>query len=183
MIFQSLWSTVYFYIRPLIKWFLHRFTRLSELQRICYGEPKGAPRSMAAEESIQLSRNKQIVEMIKSLDEICDSSYLTDEEFRQQVVQSAVRTVMRAKRIKPSTNPDFPRLFGNCVAHIWSYKRLISILEQVRKVPYNSDELDHEEKLFELWRLLMPHTKLESRITKQWQDIGFQVRITKFFKN
>ena len=33
--------------RPLVKWFLRQTTRLCELQRICYGEPSGAPRTIA----------------------------------------------------------------------------------------------------------------------------------------
>ena len=33
--------------RPLVKWFLRQTTRLCELQRICYGETSGAPRTIA----------------------------------------------------------------------------------------------------------------------------------------
>ena len=38
---------VSWYLRPLIKWFLRQTTRLCELQRICYGEPCGSPRTLA----------------------------------------------------------------------------------------------------------------------------------------
>lgn len=38
---------VSFYFRPLIKGFLRLTTRLCELQRICYGEATGGPRSIA----------------------------------------------------------------------------------------------------------------------------------------
>ena len=37
--------------RPLVKWFLRQTTRLCELQRICYGETSGAPRTIAVGES------------------------------------------------------------------------------------------------------------------------------------
>ena len=33
--------------RPLVKWFLRQTTRLCELQRVCYGETSGAPRTIA----------------------------------------------------------------------------------------------------------------------------------------
>ena len=38
------------YLRPLVKWFLRQTTRLCELQRICYGEASGAPRTIAVGE-------------------------------------------------------------------------------------------------------------------------------------
>jgi len=31
-----------------------------------------------------------------------------------------------------------------------------------------------DEQLRQLWRLLKPDVELESIVTKQWQDIGFQ---------
>ena len=41
----GLWSYLYWYIRPALKWFLRKTTRLCELQRICYGEEFGYLRS------------------------------------------------------------------------------------------------------------------------------------------
>ncbi|KAI9278463.1 ELMO/CED-12 family-domain-containing protein [Phascolomyces articulosus] len=32
----------------------------------------------------------------------------------------------------------------------------------------------HEQKLLKLWKALMPETELESRLTQQWAEIGFQ---------
>ena len=46
----QLYSLVMWYLRPLVKWFLRQTTRLCELQRICYGEPTGAPRTLAVGE-------------------------------------------------------------------------------------------------------------------------------------
>ncbi len=44
---QSLIAWLYWYFRPIIKWFLRQTTRLCELQRICYGELIGAHRTCA----------------------------------------------------------------------------------------------------------------------------------------
>ena len=38
---------IYWYLKPLVKWFLRQTTRLCELQRVCYGEQTGAPRTLA----------------------------------------------------------------------------------------------------------------------------------------
>ena len=43
-------SVISWYLRPLIKWFLRQATRLCELQRVCYGETGGAPRTIAVGE-------------------------------------------------------------------------------------------------------------------------------------
>ena len=48
----SLLGLVTWYLRPLIKWFLRQTTRLCELQRVCYGEPSGAHRTLAIGEIV-----------------------------------------------------------------------------------------------------------------------------------
>ena len=47
---QSLMTWLYFCFRPVIKGFLRVTTRLCELQRVCYGERDGAPRTLAVGE-------------------------------------------------------------------------------------------------------------------------------------
>lgn len=171
MFFSDILSILYFYFRPFIKWFLHRFTRLCELQRICYGAPAGAARAHKVEMSLRLSRRDAIKDALKILDECVE--HCSDEEFRD-FIDRAVGTVMRAKKIKPKLHPDFARLFGRCLEQIWGYRRLFFTVEAMRTTQYDSDNLDHEKKLLQLWRLLMPNDRLETRITKQWQEIGFQ---------
>lgn len=69
---------IFSYIRPFIKWFLHVFTRLSELQRICYGAKAGAPRCHQIERSLQQSNQLEIKTMLRELDEA--APYATDRE-------------------------------------------------------------------------------------------------------
>ncbi|XP_037924732.1 ELMO domain-containing protein 2 [Hermetia illucens] len=171
MLFKNFLTYLYFYFRPFIKWFLRRFTRLCELQRICYGSPAGAARTRQVEMSLQLSRRREIREMMNILDN--EVEHCSEYELRE-LVKKMVMTVMMAKKIKPRNHPDFARLFGECVEQIWGYRRLICIVEAIRTDQYDPDNLNNEKKLFQLWSLLMPDDRLESRITKQWQDIGFQ---------
>lgn len=163
------------YVRPFIKWFLRQFTRLCELQRICYGHPEGAPRTKAVEQSLNLSRKPAIVYMVKHLNNIVQDD-LTERTFRERVVYSAVQNVLTCKKIKTKVHPDFAPLFHATVEQIWGYKRLYHAVEMIRMVAYDSENLSHEKKLLELWNLLMPTDPLQQRITKQWQHIGFQVR-------
>ena len=48
---QGLVAWLFYCFRPVIKGFLRVTTRLCELQRVCYGERAGAPRTMAVGES------------------------------------------------------------------------------------------------------------------------------------
>lgn len=165
---------IFVYIRPFIKWFLHTFTRLSELQRICYGARPGASRTRQVERSLYLSQQPEIKQLLRELDEAAE--YCNDEELLQ-FPSKAVAVVQRAKHIKSRIHPDFAALFGTCCLHIWSYKHLMHEVERLRSEAYDSENLEHEQKVLELWKLLMPEQTLKGRITKQWQEIGFQVRI------
>lgn len=175
-VWHKLFTYVYFTIRPVLKWFLHRFTCLCELQRICYGVASGAKRTKAIENSLAFTRTPALQELTQALDEAVSSS-MTDEEFTGEVTERAVDTVVRVKQIKRKANPDFNCLFETCVEQIWGYRRLVHMVEARRRIQYQSEDAEHERMLLELWSVLMPDTKLEGRITKQWQDIGFQVRV------
>ena len=61
-----------------------------------------------------------------------------------------------------------------CLCQICGYRQLISEVESMRRIPYNSENADHEALLAQLWSKLKPNTKLTSRISKQWTEIGFQ---------
>lgn len=169
----SIFPLIYAYVRPLIKWFLRRFTRLCELQRICYGYEKGACRKKAIEQSLDLSRTPRIKTLVGRLNdgikEHNESKHLNDE-----LIPYAVTTIMTIKRIKPKIHPDFHKLLAPCIESIWSYRRLCTEVDDIRLIPYDKSDAIHEEKLIRLWNLLMPSQPLEQRTTKQWQDIGFQ---------
>ncbi|KAG1050721.1 hypothetical protein G6F46_006292 [Rhizopus delemar] len=51
---------------------------------------------------------------------------------------------------------------------------LLYRISQSVSTPYDINNKEHEDKLLELWNKMMPNTPLESRISKQWVDIGFQ---------
>lgn len=163
---------IFVYIRPFIKWFLHTFTRLCELQRICYGATSGASRTRQVERSLYLSQKPEIKQLLREMDEAVE--FCNYEELLQ-LPSKAVAVVQRIKRIKSRIHPDFAGLFGTCALHIWSYKHLMHQVERLRAEMYDSQNLEHEQKLLELWKRLMPDENLTGRISKQWQEIGFQV--------
>lgn len=174
--FFNFTNIIYLYLRPLIKWFLRRFTRLCELQRICYGHPAGAPRAKAVEMSLNLSRSPTIISMVRNLNDLVQDE-ISDRVIRERVLYSAVLNVVKCKKINSKIHPAFTPSFRAAADAIWGYKRLYHTVEMIRVTQYNSEDSSHEGKLLELWDLLMPDESLPQRVTKQWQSIGFQVSI------
>lgn len=172
--FQSSFYLLYAYLRPLLKWFLHRYTGLSELQRICYGTAEGTRRTCAVEHSLRLSRHPKIRQMVVYLDARVQQP-IDVKQFVDQFVDSGVQTVLRAKRIDARIHPDLGPNLRGCIESVWGYRRLYHAVEELRCTVYDCGSIEHERKLLRLWELLCPDVPLEQRITKQWQDIGFQV--------
>lgn len=170
---RNVLSLITWYFRPLIKWFLHQTTQMCELQRICYGEPSGAPRALSVERSLRQSRNNDIKLLVNHLDDLSLKRVITTKTERG-ILEDAIRTVLLTKKINPLAHPDFAKSFGKCVELIWGFKQLVAECEELRECFYDSDNPQHELLLLKLWNLLKPDEKLESRVTKQWQDIGFQ---------
>lgn len=172
--FDIISSLIFAYTRPFIKWFLRQFTRLCELQRICYGSERGAKRIKGVESSLDHSRQDAIKSIIEELDDHVKSKTSFDS-FRSEIIPRAVSLILVVKEIKPKCHPNFPRMLGDSLETIWSYRRLCATIEEIRATSFDCYNVEHEVKLLKLWDLLMPGQELESRVTKQWQDIGFQV--------
>lgn len=169
----SIFSLIYAYTRPFIKWFLRRFTRLCELQRICYGSENGAPRKKGVEQSMALSRQASIKTLIEKLNNSIDNK-VSAHEFHNHIIPYAISIISKTKQIKPKVHPAFAPALATCIETIWSYRRLCADIEAIRQTAYDCENIEHETKLLKLWNLLMPTQPLENRITMQWQDIGFQ---------
>lgn len=168
-------SFIYAYTRPIIKWFLRKFTRLCELQRICYGSERGAKRIKGIEDSLDQSRLPEIQLMVQNLN---DHINLEKGEaiLRQELIPKAIQIVIDVKQIKINCHPKFSSMLADGFHTIWNYRLLCNDIEKIRATPYDPYNVEHEVKLLKLWDLLMPQQKLEQRVTKQWQDIGFQVK-------
>ncbi|XP_076003976.1 ELMO domain-containing protein 2 [Genypterus blacodes] len=147
------------YLRYWLKWICRHLTGTCELQRICSGQRPGATRATKAEYSLKSSKNK-----------VLTAALLSTEDHLEQCVNQ----IMREKKIKPQKDPMFKESLHVCLAQITGYKSLYVSVENLRKEVFNSDNVEHETMLLKLWDLLMPTVKLDSRITKQWGEIGFQ---------
>jgi len=171
-ILTQLINLIWWYIRPLVKWFLRQTTRLCELQRICYGEPSGAPRTMAVEDSLAASRSSEVQKLLGTLDG--KVKVTTSLQQVKAFLDSACSEIMRIKQIKPELHRQFVHSMTVCLRQIWGYKQLQIDVEKLRAEVFDSSNLEHESQLMELWNLMQPDRPLLKRKSKQWQDIGFQ---------
>ncbi|CAH1647216.1 unnamed protein product [Spodoptera littoralis] len=173
MIVFNLWSVLQWYLRPFIKWFLRKTTKLCELQRICYGDKPGAERTRNVEKSLMQSRTRDVKEVVAYLDGVVYERRFIPRYFRD-ILDPSIGIILRVKKINPKLHGTFVVSFRRCLEQIWSYRSLIDQVEQLRQTQFDSTNDDHENKLLQLWSLLVPDTPLEARVTKQWQYIGFQ---------
>ncbi|RXG58132.1 ELMO domain-containing protein 1 [Armadillidium vulgare] len=168
---NTFWTTLYIWLRPLVKWVLRRTTRLCELQRICYGEEKGALRTLQIEYSLSNTRTPELKKAVHIL-----NNKAKDKTVTQDVIYYAVFAIVRIKNINIKIHKRFPEMLGGCIMRIWGYRQMLSRLEDLRTTAYDSNNSEHEEKLLKLWSCLQPKTYFrgKGRISKQWQEIGFQ---------
>lgn len=170
---ESLWSYLYWFFRPYIKGFLRRTTKLCEIQRVCYGEPRGARRTLAIEYSLKSTRNVDLKDAVVKLNNLTNTGRFSGE-IRRNSVEYAFRTIVEVKYINLKVHKMLQYSLKHSLTQMFGYNQLKYLVEEVRKIPYNSENTEHEEKLLMLWEQLMPQEKLEKRISKQWGTIGFQ---------
>lgn len=171
--FVSVYLYFYWHVRSLIKWFLRRTTGLCELQRLCYGKPVGFVRSQSVEYSLEHSKSPEVQLMIRTLNGIAERRRFAGRN-QKVVLEQSVKTILLVKQIHSSVHKQFIVSISRCFEHIWGYQQLFHEIETIRLTQFDSQNSDHESKLTRLWAAIMPDVPLEGRITKQWQDIGFQ---------
>jgi len=174
--FEGMLSVIYYtYCRPIVKWFLRVTTRLSELQRICYGQSPGAQRTTEVEIALELSRCLAIREAMRNLDDCVTGASVADiNKMKPNPFNLLIEAILHAKKIKRQLHIQFVHSFRGCSEQIWGYKRLLRCVEVLKATPYDDSNPDHEAKLMSLWAGLQPDNPLTERLTKQWQEIGFQ---------
>uniref|UniRef100_A0A914WJA0 ELMO domain-containing protein n=1 Tax=Plectus sambesii TaxID=2011161 RepID=A0A914WJA0_9BILA len=157
-------ETVYIYVvRATFKWVLHVLTGRSEVERLLEAAVKSKNRATTVygiENALLLSKSLAL----RQLPDSCPPEH----------VGSAVQLIVKSKAIDFGKRPSVSRPLALVVEQIVGYRRLIQLVEAARREKYDSIDGTHEAKLFQLWALLKPGVSLEKRITKQWQEIGFQ---------
>lgn len=96
---------------------------------------------------------------------------LTDDHVN---IEDTIDIIMLIESISPYDYPDFRRQMGECLCQIIGYRQLIAEVESRRRIQCNSDNLDHDQLLRQLWYCLRPNDRLQGLVSRQWPLIGFQ---------
>lgn len=151
--------SLFYWYHSFIKWILHLITGRCELERICYNVRCAASCNIQIEKSLKNSKSE------------CLNKLLTTVNIN---VDDSVEHVLYVKKINAEKSLVFIDRFSKSLTQISGYIDLMDVVEKHKNTVFSSENRQHEEKLLELWALLMPDAKLENRISSQWTDIGFQ---------
>ncbi|KAJ3283051.1 ELMO domain-containing protein 2 [Rhizoclosmatium sp. JEL0117] len=83
-----------------------------------------------------------------------------------------VDRILQKKLFTP--NSPQARLLKSSLSIMAASFKLMHTLNKRAATPYDRDSPAHEKKLQELWDTAMPSERLTSRVSKQWEKIGFQ---------
>jgi hypothetical protein len=89
-------------------------------------------------------------------------------------VDSAITLIVKRKYISKTDVQKFKMKLKAVLLRILGYKQLIREVEWLRQIKYDKENEKHEELLMKLWSLLKPDVDLRDRVSKQWQELGFQ---------
>jgi hypothetical protein len=163
----GVWQTISYVLFKAWKWIIHLLTGKPEIYRLYMRYPDNNKRSvllrtMSILGSIRLSKFKPLRDVA--------SNHSLD-------ASRAVTVVMELKTPKAIT-PHLLQSYERCL--LASCSRIVALSKlkhqvcQLRNEAYSVENARHEQHLQELWQGMMPGTQLKERISKQWQDLGFQ---------
>ena len=97
-----------------------------------------------------------------------------DTEQERRLLWCTVTNICDSKNIDMDMDRLFEQQLCMALSETWAYKQQMGEIDKIRATAYDSNNQQHEQKLLEFWKYLMPDTSLTSRVSNQWQIIGFQ---------
>lgn len=168
-----------------LKYVIHVTTRTSEIYRLC---------NIAFVNEKEITVSKEILYRIgkryplhiynvtyknyfTSADRsIFYSSQLREEKYQLEQPGCPVQEVVTSVALKKEFSKESlaTQVLATSLNRIYDTNQVLYSIEQQVKTKYDSNNSEHEQQLMDLWNRMKPDTPLETRISKQWVDIGFQ---------
>ncbi|KAI8970180.1 ELMO/CED-12 family-domain-containing protein [Mycotypha africana] len=133
---------------------------------------------------LQLSPiSKHIVQRIHrsiyhSRELINEKNLLYENKVYSLDIEAIAETIMYKKQfplhVRFDINSAPAQILRQALSRIHGYQLILAQVEEEIAEKYKSENKEHEKKLLDLWNEMKPNTPLNSRISKQWVDIGFQ---------
>ncbi|CAO3634715.1 unnamed protein product [Cunninghamella echinulata] len=89
-------------------------------------------------------------------------------------INDITKEILKKKRFPGTITSPEAQVLKACLKKIVATNQLTREVNENAHTKYDSTNIIHEQKLLKLWSNLMPTIELESRLTKQWAEIGFQ---------
>ena len=118
--------------------------KLVELQKNCFNERLGAPRTCSVETTLSRIRTESIQQAYNNLEDIV-SCKIDDDNKVEVAISNLVKTVLEAQKTETQLHIEFGQTLHDCSKQIWGYRRLRYDLEELRATPY--DDSIHSGKL------------------------------------
>ncbi|CAO3632794.1 unnamed protein product [Cunninghamella blakesleeana] len=90
------------------------------------------------------------------------------------IINEVTKDILIKKRFPGTIKSPEAQVLKACLQKIVATNQLTRDINEHAQTKYDCTNNIHEQKLLRLWSNLMPNIKLESRLTKQWAEIGFQ---------
>jgi len=140
--------------RSLIKIFSRLLTGKCELYRIIEANIPQTSRVLLTEESLASSKHTKVRNLLQN--------------------SSNVRDLIPIKKIPQKFASHFCAEMKLVLDQLHGYEDLFASIEALRREKFDSKNQNHEKLLLELWSMLQPERVLSNRISRDWEDIGFQ---------
>ncbi|KAL7079474.1 hypothetical protein ACQ4LE_000992 [Meloidogyne hapla] len=160
-----MWS----FIKSLFRSIFNFFYRIYQNIINCFAR-KQTIEDIILKEATRASKNRRIEKMLK--------------EFPNELVQSmawdtgdeteAAEAILEESVLDDDKRLDLSKTLARSMRQIKGYQKLCQEVEHRRLEVYCNKIPEHEKELLRLWALLKPNEPLISRLSNQWQDIGFQ---------
>ncbi|KAL4213456.1 ELMO/CED-12 family-domain-containing protein [Rhizopus microsporus] len=102
------------------------------------------------------------------------SNVLMEENFQLKESNCDIDSIKDSIIQKKRVPVDLQVNLLNALQVIYASNQLLNSINDSISTKYDSNNKEHEDKLLQLWSKLIPNKPLQSRITKQWVEIGFQ---------
>lgn len=146
--------------RSFVKALLRSITGKCELERLSLSGKYGYNECQEIEYSLYNSKNPDIRRIL-----VAD----------KMKVKDAMQTILRVKRIIPDQDLFFLSSMPKYLRKILTYNTVLSYVNELHSIQYDSQNPEHEEILMQLWTLIKGEDdKIDERITSRWTEIGFQ---------
>eukprot|EP00386_Alphamonas_edax_P004543 GDKI01014342.1.p1 GENE.GDKI01014342.1~~GDKI01014342.1.p1 ORF type:complete len:384 (+),score=86.92 GDKI01014342.1:63-1214(+) len=147
-------------------------TGKGELERRVLQYNRNLSRNIAPDAAENIKLLKQIEHAILKSKHLLPFSKRLLRNSENEAQETLIQIITDNETIKDDVS--FAVGMGAALNGLHSVNMAVAYVDRMCGTPYDSSNPSHEEKLERLWQLYRPEVRRDGRITKQWDELGFQ---------